>query len=90
MVKNETLAEYSLGYGFDKRAKLPSDLWVEGLGRKKLWVKTMGDIFEVRDRDPALTVVQWLDIGLSRQHADSAFLRRRTLQQSSSPTQRTA
>ena len=46
LVKNETLAEYAVAYGFDKRAKLPGDLWVPGPGRTKLWKKTMGDVFE--------------------------------------------
>lgn len=46
LVKNETLAEYALAYGFDKRAKLPRDFWGLGPGRGKLWTKTMGDIFE--------------------------------------------
>jgi len=46
LVKNETLAEYALAYGFDKRAKLPRDFWGLGAGRGKLWTKTMGDIFE--------------------------------------------
>lgn len=46
LVKNETLAEYAVAYGFDKRAKLPRDFWGPGPGRGKLWTKTMGDIFE--------------------------------------------
>ena len=46
LVKNETLAEYALAYGFDKRAKLPPDFFVPGPGRGKLWTKTLGDIFE--------------------------------------------
>ncbi len=46
LVKNETLAEYAVAYGFDKRAKLPRDFWELGPGRGKLWTKTMGDIFE--------------------------------------------
>ena len=44
IVKNETLAEYALAYGFDRQARGLS----EGLAQtnRKLWVKTMGDIFE--------------------------------------------
>jgi len=46
LVKNETLAEYALAYGFDKRARLPRDFFGLGSGRGKLWTKTMGDLFE--------------------------------------------
>ena len=42
LVKNETLAEYAVEYGFDKRAKIPRSHQESG----KLWTKTMGDIFE--------------------------------------------
>lgn len=42
-VKNETLAEYATAYGFPERAQLPLNIKKEG---KKLWIKTMGDIFE--------------------------------------------
>ena len=42
LIKNETLAEYAVGYGFDKRARIPSSHQESG----KLWIKTMGDIFE--------------------------------------------
>jgi len=42
LVKNETLAEYAVGYGFDRKAQLPSSHQDPG----KLWTKTMGDIFE--------------------------------------------
>ncbi|KAI9874151.1 MAG: hypothetical protein M1830_010138, partial [Pleopsidium flavum] len=42
LVKNETLAEYAVGYGFDRKAQLPSSHQDHG----KLWTKTMGDIFE--------------------------------------------
>ena len=45
LVKNETLAEYALAYGFDKKAKLPSTYNTPGKD-KKLWQKTLGDIFE--------------------------------------------
>jgi len=46
LVKNETLAEYALAYGFDKRARLPRDFFGLGSRRGKLWTKTMGDLFE--------------------------------------------
>jgi len=42
-VKNETLSEYAHAYGFDKRARLPADITK---AERKLWIKTMGDIFE--------------------------------------------
>ena len=45
LVKNETLAEYSLAYGFDKRANLPKS-YTQGQEKNKLWTKTMGDVFE--------------------------------------------
>ena len=45
LVKNETLAEFSLAYGFDKRANLPKS-YFHGQERHKLWTKTMGDVFE--------------------------------------------
>ena len=45
LVKNETLAEFSLAYGFDKRANLPKS-YAQGQEKHKLWTKTMGDVFE--------------------------------------------
>lgn len=45
LVKNETLAEFSLAYGFDKRANLPKS-YSQGQEKHKLWTKTMGDVFE--------------------------------------------
>ena len=45
LVKNETLAEFSLAYGFDKRANLPKSYSL-GQEKDKLWTKTMGDVFE--------------------------------------------
>ncbi|KAL8641697.1 MAG: hypothetical protein Q9228_001528 [Teloschistes exilis] len=70
MACNETLAEFSLRYGFDRRARLPSALkrkmdGVEDRG----WTKVMGDIFEayvaaVVISDPKngfATVEKWLD-----------------------------
>ena len=46
LVKNETLAEYALAYRFDEKAKLPSNYNMPGKDSRKLWLKTMGDIFE--------------------------------------------
>lgn len=46
LVKNETLAEYALAYGFDEKARLPSTYNTPGKDNKKLWLKTLGDIFE--------------------------------------------
>lgn len=46
LVKNETLAEYALVYGFDKKAKLPRAYNTPGKDQRKLWLKAMGDIFE--------------------------------------------
>ncbi|CAD6581504.1 MAG: hypothetical protein ASARMPREDX12_001935 [Alectoria sarmentosa] len=46
LVKNETLAEYALAYGFDEKAKLPGTYNVPGKDSRKLWLKTLGDIFE--------------------------------------------
>ncbi|KAF6219832.1 hypothetical protein HO133_003657 [Letharia lupina] len=46
LVKNETLAEYALAYGFDEKAKLPSTYNTPGKDSRKLWLKTLGDIFE--------------------------------------------
>ena len=45
LVKNETLAEFALAYGFDEKAKLPRTHNTPGKDRK-LWQKTLGDIFE--------------------------------------------
>ena len=45
LVQNETLALYSLAYGFDERAQLPSSYKGQDHYRK-LWVKALGDIFE--------------------------------------------
>lgn len=42
-VKNETLSEYAHAYGFDKQARLPPHITK---GDRKIWIKTMGDIFE--------------------------------------------
>lgn len=47
MVNNETLAGFSLAYGFDKRARLPHGLQMaSGNDQRKSWTKVMGDIFE--------------------------------------------
>lgn len=46
LVKNETLAEYALAYRFDEKAKLPSTYNTPAKDSRKLWLKTLGDIFE--------------------------------------------
>lgn len=47
MVNNETLASFSLAYGFDNRARLPKNLQMaSGNDQRKSWTKVMGDIFE--------------------------------------------
>lgn len=48
LVNNETLAGFSLAYGFDRRARLPSSLRSAKDNRAlaKGWTKAMGDIFE--------------------------------------------
>ncbi|KAG6986477.1 ribonuclease 3 [Physcia stellaris] len=59
LVKNETLAGYALGYGFQQRARLPEHLLAGGAGpgrggmsakerdkAEKSWNKILGDIFE--------------------------------------------
>ena len=61
LVRNDTLAEFSLAYGFDERAQVPRShkdpafrnrnhsegnrVWKDSEGRK-LWTKMLGDIFE--------------------------------------------
>ncbi|MCJ1454514.1 hypothetical protein MMC28_004867 [Mycoblastus sanguinarius] len=45
LVKNETLADYSLAYGFDKKLKLPPSFEAQNT-RSKIWTKTLGDVFE--------------------------------------------
>lgn len=42
MVKNETLAEYAIAYGFDRLLKTSSDI----KSVSKRWTKVMGDVFE--------------------------------------------
>ena len=64
LVKNETLAQYSIAYGFDKRVQIPPTSILGG----KTWTKTMGDVFEayvaaVVLSDPThgyITVEDWL------------------------------
>lgn len=46
LVRNETLAEYALAYGFDERARLPGSMKRGGTDGTKIWTKTMGDVFE--------------------------------------------
>ncbi|CAF9931277.1 hypothetical protein IMSHALPRED_008579 [Imshaugia aleurites] len=68
LVKNETLAEYALAYGFDDKAKLPRTYNTPGKDGRKLWLKTLGDIFEafvaaviISDPDQGFQVAEaWL------------------------------
>ena len=69
LVKNETLADFSLAYGFDARARLPKDvLMANNFDSRKLWTKIMGDIFEayvaaviLSDPDNGFSVVEaWM------------------------------
>lgn len=47
LVRNDTLAQFSMAYGFDKRARLPKSIQMAGSqDQSKIWIKTMGDIFE--------------------------------------------
>lgn len=47
LINNETLAGFSLRYGFDTRAHLPQDIRSSrNHVSRKIWTKTMGDIFE--------------------------------------------
>ena len=46
LVKNETLAEFSLAYKFDERAEFPLSHKERKGDRSKLWNKTLGDMFE--------------------------------------------
>lgn len=47
MVNNETLADFSLAYGFDVRARLPKTLQqAGGKDQRKTYTKVLGDIFE--------------------------------------------
>ena len=46
LVKNETLAKYAEDYGFHTKAKLPKAYNVPGKDNGKVWLKTLGDIFE--------------------------------------------
>ena len=45
LVKNETLAEYSLAYKFDERASVPEST-ASGMYERKVWIKVLGDMFE--------------------------------------------
>ena len=45
LVKNETLAEFSLAYGFDRKANIPKFQSGEQ-DKSKVWTKIMGDVFE--------------------------------------------
>ena len=46
LVKNETLAEFSLAYNFDERAIVPHTIKEAGRQRQKVWTKVLGDVFE--------------------------------------------
>ena len=46
LVKNETLAGFSLAYKFDERAEFPMSHKERKGDRSKLWNKTLGDMFE--------------------------------------------
>ena len=45
LVKNETLAEYSLAYRFDEQADVPESK-ASGVYERKTWIKVLGDMFE--------------------------------------------
>lgn len=46
LVCNETLADFSQRYDFDKRAHLPEEIRRKQNSYEKGWIKVMGDIFE--------------------------------------------
>ncbi|KAL9101522.1 MAG: hypothetical protein Q9163_003218 [Psora crenata] len=46
LVKNETLAEYSVAYGFDQRVQLSHKYKDKGFSKAKLRTKLLGDVFE--------------------------------------------
>ncbi|KAI4184117.1 MAG: hypothetical protein L6R41_004971 [Letrouitia leprolyta] len=46
LVCNETLASFSERYGFDDRARLPSEIQRKKGTSDKIWIKVMGDVFE--------------------------------------------
>lgn len=69
LVKNETLADFSLAYSFDKRARLPKAVYsTNNHESKKLWTKVMGDLLEayvaaviLSDPNNGLTTVEaWM------------------------------
>lgn len=67
LVNNETLAGYSLAYGFDTRAHLPQDIQSSrNHVPRKIWTKTMGDIFEAY---VAAVILSDPDDGFSRVEA---------------------
>ncbi|MCJ1374945.1 hypothetical protein MMC20_006178 [Loxospora ochrophaea] len=67
LVKNETLSQFAMAYGFDERAHLPKGVIANG-PNLKIWQKTLADIFEayvaaVVLSDPAngvATAEKWL------------------------------
>jgi len=46
LVKNETLAQFSLAYNFDELAEFPTAHKESRANASKLWTKTLGDMFE--------------------------------------------
>lgn len=45
LVRNETLGEFSMAYGFHERAQMPKELRTK-YSLDKTWIKVMGDLFE--------------------------------------------
>jgi len=62
LVKNETLAEYALGYGFDRQVALPVNMD----RNSKMYVKTMGDVMEAY---VAAVILSNLEDGLTQAEA---------------------
>lgn len=84
LVKNETLAEYALAYGFDEKARLPNTFNTPGKDSRKLWRKTLGDVFEafvaavvISDPEQGFQVVEawlaalWESKLVSQKHEDT-------------------
>ncbi|KAL9043072.1 MAG: hypothetical protein Q9214_003608 [Letrouitia sp. 1 TL-2023] len=67
LVRNETLGEFSMAYGFHERAQMPKELRNK-YSLDKTWIKVMGDLFEayvaaVISSDPEhgfITVENWM------------------------------
>ena len=70
LVKNETLAVYSLAYGFDERVRVPKDFAEAGAEKTKTWTKVLADVFEAyvaaiveSDKEHGfVTAERWLSI----------------------------